>query len=85
MSDKPQVFQQSETTTNEDNWTLTSEQMIFMLQYNNYIEEAFRKDDFAALQTLADSEEYQQVFGDMSFDEAFDRYETTVEDAGGNA
>jgi hypothetical protein len=67
---------------NPDDWSLSSDQMIFMLQHNNEIEAAYERDDLEFLRSLAASDEYKSVFGDMSFDEAYDRYETLLEDSG---
>jgi hypothetical protein len=64
----------------EDQWILTTDQMIFMLQYHNPIEAAYENDDMEYLRSLAASEEYKSIFGDMSFDEAYDRYECMLED-----
>ena len=66
---------------NPDDWSLSSDQMIFMLQHNNEIEAAYERDDLEFLRSLAASDEYKAAFGDMSFDEAYDRYETLLEDS----
>jgi hypothetical protein len=59
-------------------WTLTTDQMIFMLENHNIIEFAYSTNDLAALRHLSDSRRYKAVFGDMTWDEAFDRYETAA-------
>jgi len=66
---------------NESNWTLNTDQMIFMLQHHNMIETAFAVDDVENLRELAASPSFRAVF-DMSFDEAYDRYETMLEISG---
>ena len=66
----------------DDEWTLTADQMIFMLQHHNAIEQAYTNDDDAYLEGLTASDEYRVLFGDMSFDEAYDRYECTIEESG---
>jgi hypothetical protein len=63
-----------------DSWTLTTDQMIFMLQYHNAVEAAYANDDMDFLRSLAASEAFVSVFGEMIFDEAYDRYESTLED-----
>ena len=69
-------------TNDEDAWVLNADQMIFMLQHHNAIEQAYENDDDAYFQNLTTSEDYRELFGDMSFDEAYDRYECTVEESG---
>jgi hypothetical protein len=59
----------------DDDWTLTTNQMIFMLRYHNPVEAAYTADDMDYLRKLAASDEIRAVFGAMSWDEAFDRYE----------
>ena len=65
-----------------DNWTLTAEQMTWMAQHHNQIEEAFTAADIEWLRHLADTTDFKRAFGDMGFDEAYDRYECTLEDQG---
>lgn len=62
-----------------DDWTLTTEQMTWMKQHHNLIEDAFEAEDMETLRKIAKSVSYKRAFGDMSFDEAFDRYECTLE------
>jgi len=69
----------------QNDWTLTTDQMVFMMQYNNPIEEAYANDDMDYLRQLEASDEYRALFGEMSFDEAYDRYECTLEDASADA
>ncbi len=63
-----------------DDWTLTTDQMIFMLQHHNPIEAAYRANNLAFLRELAESKDYRRFFGSMSWDEAYDRYESTLLD-----
>lgn len=72
-------IQATETSVQQDDWTLNGEQMIFMLQHHNPIEAAYEDDRMDYLRELADSEAYTAIFGDMSFDEAYDRYECMLE------
>lgn len=62
-----------------DDWTLSDTQMEWMLQHINQIDEAFAADDLEWLRHLADASDYKRKFGEMSFDEAYDRYECTLE------
>jgi hypothetical protein len=71
--------QTNETAVQQDDWTLSADQMIFMLQHHNSIEVAYDADDMEALRELAASDAYKAVFGTMSFDEAYDRYEDMLE------
>ena len=70
------------TPNTEDNsdWTLTTEQMIFMLENNNAIAHAYYTNDIEALRRLAASGRYKAVFDNMSWDEAFDRYLSAILD-----
>lgn len=58
-----------------DDWSLTSAQVFFMLQNHNPIEIAFAEGDLNYLRDMVSSPEFQGIFGDMGFDEAYDRYE----------
>jgi hypothetical protein len=64
----------------EDDWTLNTDQMIFMLQNHIAIELAFSNNDVEFLRNLEGTKEFQAFFGDLSFDEAYDRYECMLED-----
>jgi len=55
-------------------WSLTPEQMLLMLQSHNAIEAAFEQDDLEFLRQFASNHEFKMLFGDMGFDEAYDRY-----------
>lgn len=50
-----------------------------MMQHHNFIESAFENEDLDSLRELADSDAFKTVFGQMGFDEAFDRCETVFE------
>lgn len=69
----------AETATQQDDWLLDADQMIFMLQHHNAIEAAYESDDLDSLRELAGTDAYKAVFGVMSFDEAYDRYECMLE------
>ena len=72
-------IQATETSIQQDDWILNADQMIFMLQHHNPIEAAYEDDRLEYLRELADSQEYKAVFGEMGFDEAYDRYECMLE------
>lgn len=61
-------------------WSLTGEQMLYLMQHNNLIVSAFTADDYETLRAFADSKEFRYHFGTMGFDEAYDRYLTAIEE-----
>jgi hypothetical protein len=67
-----------------DDWSLNANQMLFMLEHHNPIETAYASDDLDFLSELAKSNAYIAAFGDMSWDEAYDRYECMLEAGDGN-
>lgn len=71
--------QATERSIEQDDWTLNADQMIFMLQHHNPIEAAYKENQMDYLRELADSITYKVVFGNISFDEAYDRYECMLE------
>ena len=66
-----------EATPND--WTLSSQQMLFLMQNHNVLEKAYAASDLDFLRQFAESKTFKDLFGDMGFDEAYDRYETTLE------
>ena len=56
-------------------WTLTTAQMLYMMKRHNRILKAYENDDMDDLCKIAKSKSFKKVFGKMSFDEAYDRYE----------
>jgi hypothetical protein len=64
-------------------WSLTVEQMLFMTGHHNEIETAYEEDDLEYLRQLAASNEFLIAFGEMGFDEAYDRYESILESGDG--
>ncbi|GEM_PF-3598592 len=69
------INQNTSVQGSDGDWTLTSDQMVFMLRHHNAMLAAYQTDDLDFLRALAQSEDYAAVFGTMSFDEAYDRYE----------
>ena len=60
----------------DDDWTLTTAQMMFMMNHHNFIMAAYAEGgDLKSLNEIIDTDEYRTAFGNMSWDEAFDRYE----------
>jgi len=66
-------------TNPDDDWTLSPEQMLWLFQHHNEIEDGFHADDLEALRALADSDAFKRVFGEMGFDEAYDRYQCALD------
>lgn len=67
-----------------DDWMLTIEQAFWMLGHASIIEawQNAPDDDLTAWSAFDDavqSDEFKALFGTMSFDEAYDRYETMLE------
>lgn len=58
-------------------WALEGEQFNFMIRNHDAIMAAYAAEDRVPLDELERSEEYKRLFGDMPWDEAFDRYEET--------
>jgi hypothetical protein len=56
-------------------WALEGAQLVFMLRHKDAIEAAYDDDDMATLDALESSDEYRALFGDMTWDEAYDRFE----------
>jgi hypothetical protein len=77
----PQIIEFS----NDDDWTLNPDQMFFMFEHHNLIANAYANEDMKKLSELASTEAYKTIFGSMSFDEAYDRYETMLEGEGGDS
>jgi hypothetical protein len=78
MMDIPQ-HQQIKYEVESDEWTLSPQQMLFLMQNHNALEKAYADGDLDFLRQFAESKAFKDLFGNMSFDEAYDRYETTLE------
>jgi hypothetical protein len=68
-------IQTTEDAVQQDEWVLNTDQMVFMLQHHNPITAAYEAGDMESLRELAASDEFKAIFGEMGFDEAYDRYE----------
>ncbi len=62
-------------TQDEDDFSLNAAQMVFMMNSENAMRKAELEDDVQFFRNLAASDEYKALFGDMSIDQAIDRYE----------
>ena len=72
--------QVQDSTTAEDDFTLSVEQMVFMLNAISAIEQAEAEGDKQFFIDLKESAEYKFLFGNMSIDQALDRYELTLDE-----
>lgn len=59
-----------------DDFTLSAAQMVFMINAENAIKQAEIDGDESFFVELVASDEYRALFGDMSIDQAIDRYES---------
>jgi hypothetical protein len=73
---------QEQLAEDDDSWALQGAQLAFMLQHHDEIETAYASEDMTFLDRLESSEEYRNLFGDMPWDEAYDRFEETWWDEG---
>jgi hypothetical protein len=62
----------------EDEFRLTAEQMVFMINVDAAAEIADQSDDYAFFDTLVASDEWKRIFGELSWDNAYDRYEIMI-------
>lgn len=60
----------------DPDWTLTPEQMKWMDDNADDVTYAFDNEYFDVVRALADSDDFKALFGEMTFDEAYDRYTT---------
>jgi hypothetical protein len=66
------------TTTDADDFTLTTDQMVFMINADNAMRKAEAEGDVEFFRELAYSLEYKTLFRNMSIDQAIDRYELMI-------
>jgi hypothetical protein len=59
----------------EAEFTLNAAQMAFMLNIEAAAEQADQGDDDAFFSSLVATDQWISLFGDMSWDQAYDRYE----------
>jgi hypothetical protein len=63
---------------NVDDFRLSAEQMVFMINIDAAAELADQSDDYEFFDNLTASDEWKQLFGEMSWDNAYDRYEIMI-------
>jgi N-acyl-D-aspartate/D-glutamate deacylase len=66
------------TTGQTDDFSLNAAQMEFMLRVHNAAEKADASEDDAFFDQIVASEEWKHLFDDMSWDQAWDRYEIMI-------
>jgi hypothetical protein len=69
------VESQTRQNIEEDDFTLNAAQMQFMINAHNAAETAYASKDWTIIDEVTASEEWRQLFGEMSWDQAYDRYE----------
>jgi hypothetical protein len=62
----------------DDDFSLNTEQMVFMFNADNALRKAEAEGDTQFFRDLAASPEYKALFGEMSIDQAIDRYELMI-------
>lgn len=73
-----------QTATNQsieqagEDFTLNAAQMEFMINVDLAAERADQADDYAFFDELVESEKWEALFGTMSWDQAYDRYEIMI-------
>ncbi len=63
------------SATEDDEFTLNAAQMQFMINAHNAAEAAYATQEWGVIDEITASNEWRQLFGDMSWDQAYDRYE----------
>lgn len=59
----------------DEDFSLTAKQLVFLINAENAMRKAEADDDLQFFRNLAASDEYKALFGEMSIDQAIDRYE----------
>ncbi len=67
--------QPKQPATITDEFRLTAAQLAFMINAENAMRKAEAENDIQFFRDLAASDEYRALFGEMSIDQAIDRYE----------
>jgi hypothetical protein len=63
-----------------DEFSLNAAQMEFMLRIHNAAEAADTSEDYDFFDAIVSSQEWKNLFGEMSWDQVWDRYEIMVGD-----
>ncbi|MCI0714528.1 MAG: hypothetical protein L0154_30520 [Chloroflexi bacterium] len=76
MSSQPRT----EQTTGQikDDFVLNAAQMEFMINIDAAAEQADQEGNYDFFDDVVASEEWKSLFGDMSWDQAYDRYEIMI-------
>jgi hypothetical protein len=61
-----------------DDFRLTAEQMVFMINIDAAAEFADQANDYEFFDKLTISDEWKSLFGEMSWDNVYDRYEIMI-------
>lgn len=75
MTDTQPIERRDQELDAEADFNLNAAQMEFMLRIHNAAETADAADDFEFFRQLVKSDEWQQLFPDFGWDQAWDRYE----------
>jgi hypothetical protein len=67
----------------DDEWSLTAEQTVFMTAIHSLITGVVTDEIVDLIRILAYSHDYKLGFGEMSFDEAVDRYLCMLDERSG--
>lgn len=65
--------------TERGEWLLDDDQYDFIFQHMNEIEEYLLDDDYASIDELVLTREYQELFDDMDFDDVWYRFRLDFE------
>jgi hypothetical protein len=61
-----------------DDFRLSAEQMVFMINIDTAAELADKEDNYTFFDELVASDEWKKLFGEISWDNAYDRYEIMI-------
>ncbi|HVU10687.1 MAG TPA: hypothetical protein VHD90_05385 [Phototrophicaceae bacterium] len=70
--------QMTETSVQQGDWALNVEQVMVMLERPGLSESGEKVDQVGALGEVADPEDFEAIFGAMSFDGGYDGIESVV-------
>ena len=72
------IEQRATDDAGEDDFTLNAAQMMFMINVDAAAEKADKEEDYQFFGDLTASDEWKRLFKDMSWDQAYDRYEIMI-------
>jgi hypothetical protein len=73
-----QEIKHEELQQNADDFRLSAEQMVFMINIDAAAELADKANDYEFFDKLVASEEWKGLFSTLSWDNAYDRYEIMI-------